>query len=122
MGTAAGILILLISIAHSVYGEKKQIPDLRNKTDDAITIGSARIMIHQGGVILLFAGLLQLLSSLDVWILEGVARYIPITLVSLNVVVSFGIALGLHREIFKITIPQFVLFALIIVLQVLSLG
>ena len=48
MGTAAGILIVLISIAHSVYGEKKQIPDLRNKTDDAITIRSARIMIHQG--------------------------------------------------------------------------
>lgn len=122
MGTAAGIIILLISIAHSVYGEKKQSPDLRNVTDDSITLGSARIMIHQGGVILFFAGLLQLLNAQEIWVLEGVARYIPLALVSLNVLVSFGIALGLHREIFKITVPQFIVFALIMALQVLSLG
>ena len=51
MGIAAGIIIILISIAHNIYGEKKQIPELKKITNDPIIIGSLRIMIFQGGVL-----------------------------------------------------------------------
>ena len=45
MGILAGILLVLISIAHNIYGEKKQIPELKKLTTDPIMIGSLRVMI-----------------------------------------------------------------------------
>ena len=49
MGIIAGILLVLMSVAHIIFGEKKQIPDLKELTQDSIIIGSQRIMIFQGG-------------------------------------------------------------------------
>lgn len=122
MGITAGILIILISIAHSVYGEKKQLPELKNITNDPIKIGSLRIMIHQGGVILLTVGIVQVLTAINYIELTGIAAYFPVGIVSINVVTSFAIALTLHREIFTITLPQFIVFAAIIVLQLFALS
>ncbi len=66
MGIAAGVIIILISIAHSIYGEKKQIPELKKITNDAIMIGSLRIMIFQGGILLFAVGIVQVLVSVDI--------------------------------------------------------
>ncbi len=121
MGLTAGILIILISIAHSIYGEKKQIPDLKKITKDAITIGSLRIIIHQGGLLLLAVGIVQVLVEINYVQLNGVSAYFPIGVVVINTITSFIIALTLHRDIFKITLPQFVIFGAIIALQFLSL-
>lgn len=121
MGIAAGIMIILMGIAHNMYGEKKQIPELKERVDDKITIGSTRIMIMQGGFILLAVGVVQLLFSLGVIELTGVSRYFPIGIVIINFLVSLFIALFQHREIFKITVPQFIIFFIIIILMYLSL-
>ena len=45
MGLIAGILLILMSIAHNIYGEKNQIPALKKLTENTIIIGSQRIMI-----------------------------------------------------------------------------
>jgi hypothetical protein len=121
MGIAAGILLVLMSIAHNIYGEKKQIPDLKELTKDSIIIGSQRIMIFQGGILLLAVGIIQILVSASFIELNGVALYFPVGIVLINFCTTLFITLFAHKEILKITIPQFVVFIVIIGLQLLSL-
>ena len=121
MGIAAGILILIMGIAHNIYGEKKQVPDLKKISDDALKIGSLRIMIFQGGLLLLAVGIIQILVSAQVIQLPGIAAYFPVGIVLINFITSLVIAALFHRELFKITLPQFIVFAVIIALQILSL-
>lgn len=121
MGIIASILLIIISIAHIIYGEKKQIPALKQLTKDSIHIGSLRIMIIQGGVILFAVGIIQLLISLDIINLTGIARYFPVGIILMNTIVAFVITLFFHREIFKITIPQYIVFCIIIGLQFFSI-
>ena len=121
MGIAAGIIIIIISFAHNIYGEKKQIPALRKITDDSILVGSFRIMIYQGGILLLFVGIIQILVSANLIKLPGISAYFPVGIVLINFITSLIIAGLKHRAVFKITIPQFVIFSIIIVLQFLSL-
>ena len=121
MGIAAGILIVLIGIAHNIYGEKNQIPELKKVSDDPVKIGSLRIMIFQGGILLLAVGIIQILVSTKVIQLPGISAYFLVGIVLINFITSLFIAAIFHREIFKITIPQFVVFTAIIVLQILAL-
>lgn len=121
MGIFAGIIIIIMSIAHNIYGEKKQIPELRKLTNDQIMIGSLRIMIFQGGMILFAVGIIQILFSANIVNLSGISAYFPVAIVLINFVTSLTIAVFVHREILKITIPQFVIFFIVIVLQILSL-
>ena len=121
MGITAGILLVLISIAHNIYGEKKQIPALKELTKDSIIIGSKRIMIFQGGILLLIVGIIQILFSLNMIVLVGVARYFPVGIVLINFCTALFITIFFHKEILKITIPQFVIFIGIIILQLSSL-
>jgi hypothetical protein len=122
MGIAVGIMIILISIAHNIFGEKKQIQDLKKITDDSIMIGSLRIMIFQGGILLFAVGIIQVLVSANYIQLSGISAYFPIGIVFINFITSLLIAGLFHREVFKVTIPQFVIFAIILLLQYLSLG
>ena len=121
MGLAAGILLVLISIAHNIYGEKKQIPQLKELTNDSVQIGSQRIMIFQGGFILLAVGIMQILLGLDIIVLEGLSRYFLVAIVLINFCTALFITLFFHREIVKVTLPQFILFIVIIFLQLASL-
>ena len=84
-------------------------------------IGSQRIMIFQGGILLLAVGIVQILVSINLIELTGVARYFPVGIVLINVCTSLFIILFAHKEILKITVPQFVVFIAIITLQLLSL-
>lgn len=121
MGLIAGILIVLISIAHQVYGEKKQLPDLKALTQDSIMIGSLRIMIYQGGFLLLAVGIIQILASLDIITLMGAARYIPLGIVSINFLTALLVSVLGHRKILRTIIPQFIVFIVIIGLMLFSL-
>jgi hypothetical protein len=121
MGIAAGIMIILISIAHNIYGEKKQIPELKKITNNSIMIGSLRIMIFQGGILLFAVGIVQVLVSVDIIQLHGFSAFFPVGIVFINFITSLLMAAFFHREVFKVTIPQFVVFSIIIVLQLLSL-
>jgi hypothetical protein len=121
MGLAAGIIIILISIAHNIYGEKKQVPELKKLTNNSTMIGSLRIMIFQGGILLFAVGIIQVLVSADIIQLPGISAYFPVGIVSINFITSLLIAGFIHREVFKVTIPQFVVFSIIILMQFLSL-
>ncbi len=122
MGITAGIILILISIAHNIYGEKKQIPELEKITNDQIMIGSLRIMIFQGGIFLLAVGIIQVLVSTDIIQLPGISAYFPVGIVLINFITSLIIAGFINREVFKIIIPQIVIFSLVIIFQILSLN
>jgi hypothetical protein len=121
MGITAGVIIILISIAHNIYGEKKQIPELKKITNNSIMIGSLRIMIFQGGILLFVVGIIQVLVSVDIIQLHGFSAFFPVGIVFINFITSLLMAAFFHREVFKVTIPQFVIFSIIIVLQFLAL-
>jgi len=121
MGIVAGVIIIVISIAHTIYGEKKQIPELKKISNDSIMIGSLRIMIFQGGILLFAVGIIQVLVSADIIQLPGISAYFPVGVVLINFITSLIIAVFIHREVFKVTIPQFVVFSLIILMQFLAL-
>jgi len=121
MGITAGILLVIISIAHNIYGEKKQIPALKELTKDSIIIGSQRIMIIQGGILLFAVGIIQILVSIDTIVLTGVARYFPVGVVALNFCTALIITVFAHKEVLKITVPQYVIFIVIMSLQLYSL-
>jgi len=84
-------------------------------------IGSLRIMIFQGGILLFAVGIIQVLVSAEIIKLPGISAYFPIGIVLINFITSLIIAGFIHREVFKVTIPQFVFFLIIIVMQFLSL-
>ena len=121
MGIAAGVLLVIISIAHNIYGEKKQIPALKDITTDSIMLGSQRIMIFQGGVLLFVVGVIQILVSIDTIVLTGVARYFPVGVVFINFCTALIITIFAHKEVLKITIPQYIIFVIIMCLQLFSL-
>ncbi|MAS37855.1 MAG: hypothetical protein CL610_27920 [Anaerolineaceae bacterium] len=122
MGLIAGILLVLLSFAHNIYGEKKQIPDLKAITNDPVMIGSLRVMIFQGGILLLAVGIIQILIALGTIELTGIARFFPVGIVLLDFVTFLVITALFHRDLFRITIPQIVLFVLIIALQLGSIS
>ncbi|MBZ0293313.1 MAG: hypothetical protein K8L99_12170 [Anaerolineae bacterium] len=122
MGLIAGILLVLLSFAHNIYGERKQIPDLKAITQDPIMVGSLRVMIFQGGILLLAVGIIQILVALGTIELTGIARFFPVGIVLLDFGTFSGITAFFHRELFRITIPQIIVFVLIIVLQLVSIS
>jgi len=117
MGISAGILLVLISLVHIIYGEKKQIPELKRLTSDSIMIGSLRVMIYQGGLLLFAVGVIQIISSLNLIELSGVSRFFLVGIVLLNFCTFLLTAIFVHKELLSITLPQIVIFLFIISLQ-----
>ena len=112
---------MLMSIAHNIYGEQRQLPALKALTGDPVMIGSQRIMVFQGGLLLLAVGLVQILASAGMIALEGVARYFPVGVVLLNFLTALLVTALFHREVLKAAVPQFAVFTAILCLQLLSL-
>ena len=121
MELAAGILVIIISILHIIYGERQPIASLSKLTDDSILIGSVRVMSLQGGVLLFAVGIIHILNFLNVTRLSGIAVYFPLGVIGLNLLTFTLVALLKHRSLFSIAAFQMVVFAIIIVLQVLSI-
>ena len=121
MELAAGILLIALSILHIVYGEKQPIATLSKATDDPILIGSVRVMSLQGGVLLFFVGLIQILNFLELITLSGIAIYFPVGIVCINLLTFLITAALKHKELLSISVFQLVIFSVIIVLQLLSI-
>ena len=121
METTAGILTLLIGIIHIFYGERVQLPRLSNSTDDTLSIASARVMVYQGGIMLILTGLYQFLSGIHTIQLIGIAVYIPIVVILANFLTFLLTAVLKHRLLLSVSIPQILIFTIIIVLQIIAI-
>jgi len=117
---AAGIILILMSIIHVVYGEKVQVSELKQLKAKNLLIGSMRVMSLQGGVLLFAVGMVEIMVFFHLVNLTGFATYMPLGIVCLNVISVFIVAFIKHPELIKATIPQFLIILIIITLQLLS--
>lgn len=121
MKLIVGIILIFMSIVHIIYGEKMQTNILKKLKADSILIGSFRSMSLQGGLLLFAVGVMEIMVYLGLIELIGIAVYIPLGIVSLNMAAVLAVALLKHRDLIKATVPQFIIFSFILLLQVLSI-
>ena len=119
MELAAGILIIIMSGVHIIYGEKNPVREMKKLTEDSILIGSVRVMSLQGGVLLFAVGLIHLLSFFHAITLSGAAAYFPVGIISMNLLTFLLVAAFRHRKLFSVIAFQLVVFAVIILLQIM---
>ncbi len=120
MKLTVGLILIFMSIVHVFYGEKMQVNVLEKLGADRILIGSFRAMSLQGGLLLFGIGLLEIMVYTGFIELTGFAVYIPLILLCMNVIGVLIVASLKHRELIRATIPQFIIFSFIILLEVLS--
>jgi hypothetical protein len=120
MAIATGILIFLLGVVHIIYGEYMQIPDLLRHLDDPAIIGSTRVMIYQGGVILLAVGIVQFLKGIRRIRLNGAAAFFPMGILILNILTFLSVAFASGRSLIAATFPQLTVFVVIIVLMAIE--
>jgi hypothetical protein len=120
MKLIVGIILIFMSIVHVIYGEKMQVDELKKVNVNNIIIGSYRVMSVQGGMLLFAVGIVEILVFANQVVLTGFAVYIPLGILCLNVISVFIVSFLKHRELIKATIPQFLIFLVIITLEVLS--
>ncbi len=115
-----GILLVVMSMVHVIYGEKMQVDEIKKLHASNILIGSFRVMSLQGGMILFAVGVVEVLAFYNLVVLTGVAAYIPVGILCLNVVSLLIVSLIKHPELIKATIPQLLIFLTIIIVELLT--
>ena len=120
MKLVVGIILIVMSIVHVIYGEKMQVNVLKKLGVNNILIGSYRVMSFQGGLLLSAVGVVEIMVYTGLIVLTGFAIFMPLGIVCINVISVFIVAIVKHRELIKATIPQFLIFSIIIILQVWS--
>ena len=114
--------MLFIGVVHIVYGEVAQISGLLAITQAPIIIGSTRVMILQGGIILIAMALLQIADSRRGGVLTGVAATFPLGLIVVNFAAFLLVALSGSPALLADAIPQVVYVLILIVLQAIALS
>jgi len=114
MSLQGGLLLFAVGVVEiMVYALKKL---EANNT----LIGSFRVMSLQGGLLLFAVGVVEIMVYAGIIGLTGFAIFIPLGIVCLNVISVFIVAIVKHKELFKVIIPQFLIFGVIIILQLFS--
>ncbi|EWG12299.1 hypothetical protein [Cytobacillus firmus] len=99
-----------------------QVNLLKNLGASNILIGSFRAMSLQGGLLVFIVGAAEILVYAGLIELTGFAAYIPMGILCINVISVFIVAFLKHPELIKATIPQFIFFSAIIIIQFLSIN
>lgn len=118
----AGLLLALLSVAHVIWGERRVFTVLTPNTTDAETYLSVYVPWHQLTGALLLSGVALLLTAFQ----PSVPTFVPIFILALitsNLLVFFGLVMGKKQtQMFARTLPQTVLFLLLIVLIILGVA
>ncbi len=117
---AAGIILILMSVVHVIYGEKMQVDELKKVKANNMLIASLRVMSLQGGIVVFAVGLVEVLTFAEIIALTGFAAFIPVGIICINVLSVLIISMIKHRELLKATLPQLIIFSVIIILQLWS--
>ncbi|WP_407269743.1 hypothetical protein [Radiobacillus sp. PE A8.2] len=120
MKLAAGIILILMSVVHVIYGEKMQVDELKKVKANNMLIASLRVMSLQGGIVVFAVGLVEVLTFAEIIALTGFAAFIPVGIICINVLSVLIISMIKHRELLKATLPQLIIFSVIIILQLWS--
>jgi hypothetical protein len=116
----AGLLLALLSVAHAVWGERRVFNVLTPTSTDAETYLSVYVPWHQLTGVLLLSGVALVLAAF-----QSALAVIPVfilALIAANLLVFFALVIGKRQtQIFARTLPQTVLFLLLIVLIILGI-
>ena len=117
----AGLLLVLLSVAHALWGERRVFTVLTPNSTDAETYLSVYVPWHQLTGVLLLSGVALLLTAFQ----SSAPTLVPVFIVALiisNLLVFFGLVIGKKQtQMFARTLPQTVLFLLLIVLIILGI-
>jgi hypothetical protein len=118
----AGLLLALLSVAHAIWGERRVFTILTPNATDPETYLSVYVPWHQLTGVLLLSGVTLLLTAFQ----PSAPRSLPIfilALITANMLVFFGLVIGKKQtQMFARTLPQTVLFLLLIVLIILGIA
>ncbi|QST00334.1 hypothetical protein IMZ31_01665 [Pontibacillus sp. ALD_SL1] len=120
MKLVVGVILIMMSMVHVIYGEKMQVDELKTLKASPLLIGSFRVMSLQGGMILLAVGVVEVLTFYNLVVLTGVAAFIPLGILCLNVLSVFIVSFIKHQELIKAVIPQLLIFLTIIIIELLT--
>jgi hypothetical protein len=120
LAVGAILILIFMSIVHVIYGEKMQVDVLKKLNANPKLLGSFRVMLLQGSLLLCAVGVVKIFFYTKI-IKNGFAAFILVGVICLNVLSVLIVALIKHRELFKPTIPLFLIFSTIIILQMRSL-
>lgn len=96
MKLVVGIILIVMSIVHVIYGEKMQVNVLKKLGVNNILIGSYRVMSFQGGLLLFAVGVVEIMVYTGLIVLTGFAIFMPLGIVCLNVISVFIVAIVKH--------------------------
>lgn len=118
MKLAAGLILIVLSVIHVIYGEKMQVSILKQTGVDRVLIGSYRVMSLQGGLFLLAGGAIELLSYTGLLSLTGFTAFVPMGMIAINLIGFLVVSVFKHQELLKLTVPQLVIFGVVLGLQI----
>ncbi|MHA2330284.1 MAG: hypothetical protein ACXACR_17325 [Candidatus Hodarchaeales archaeon] len=117
-----GLLSILLSVAHAIWGEKQIATELKESNLSELTKAGFYISWHQITIVLLINGVtLVILSLLDSIINNEILAFFIIIIIIGNISVFIIISLLKYKNIFNQTIPQTILFAIMIVFIILGI-
>lgn len=118
----SGLLLALLSAAHAVWGERRVFTVVMPSTTDPEAYLSVYVPWHQLTGVLLLSGVALVLTGLQ----ASTPTLVPVFIVALitsNVLVFFGLIIRKRQtQMFARTLPQTVLFLLLIVLIILGIA
>lgn len=117
----SGLLTILIAVAHAIWGEKQIIPDLKKSKLSEITEAGFYVSYHQITNTLLASGIALVLAAIiDNIVGNALALFILIIIIG-NISVFIGISLSKYKSVFGQTVPQIIIYSVIILLIILGL-
>ncbi|MBE2196339.1 MAG: hypothetical protein IAE83_19360 [Anaerolinea sp.] len=116
----SGLLLALLSVAHAIWGERRVFTILTPNATDSETYLSVYVPWHQLTGVLLLSGVALLLTAFQ----SSTPTFVPIFILALitsNVLVFFGLVIS-KKQMFARTLPQTVVFFLLIVFIILGIA
>jgi len=118
----AGLLLVLLAVAHAIWGERRVFTVLTSNTTDPETYLSVYVPWHQLTGVLLLSGIALVLTAFQPSAPTSLPIFI-LALITANLLVFFGLVIGKQQtQMFTRTLPQTVLFLLLIVLLILGIN
>ena len=117
----AGLMLALLSVAHAIWGERRVFTVLTSNATDPETYLSVYVPWHQLTGVLLLSGIALVLTAFQPSAPTSAPIFI-LALITANMLVFFGLVIGKKQTpMFARTLPQIVLFLLLIVLIILGI-
>ncbi|MFC1538364.1 hypothetical protein ACFL6H_02985 [Candidatus Latescibacterota bacterium] len=118
----AGIMSIFLSFAHVIWGEKILFPVINKADINKVASAAVYISWYQISTTLLVAGIgLIILSYYEQFQNITLAAILITAIIVFNFTAFIVIIITKHRVVFAQTIPQTILFVIIIVLMILGI-